>query len=323
MVEPKSRNIGRGVFTLLLVALLVLGGCDLEEESDGGGTTPSVDSVDNVTLTETAATGDFGTLSGTGYVVPADKGEAFMLMGFGLEEVGTYLEPLMESWEPSGTSFSLTPEGLMDGTLQDPPSQIVLEAALADEVIGLLGADAGADADVNISYNSDDLPTRITASATGNLHANLTGEVDSDDTDQNWVPGGSMHAVLQVNLDVAINDWRTVTDEWGDEEQIPTSIDAAYAVSLQASSAMSVEANLADDLDPDNLVHANLLANGGFSAQQTLEITQAMLDDEEQLMTYLEDVLEEPDFNLEIKVYDGSTLADTYTYAVTDFQEMM
>jgi hypothetical protein len=283
-----------------------------------------VGSVNDVTLTERASTVEFGTLSGSGYGMPADKTEAFMLMGYGFDEVGSHMETAIESWEPSGSStFSVTPEELLDGTLQDPPSRITLEAALTDEVMDVLGVDASVDADVRISYNSDELPTRITASASGNVHVLLDEVVDTDSFDDTWVSGGSMHAALEVNLDVAINDWRTVTDEWGYEEDIPTSIDAAYAVSLEVSSAMSVEANLADDTEADNLVHANLLAEGSFNAQQTLAITQAMLDDTEQLMAYLEDVMEEPEFDLEIKIYDGTTLQATYTYALTDFEEMM
>ncbi|MEX2445112.1 MAG: hypothetical protein WD492_16030 [Alkalispirochaeta sp.] len=320
MVRPVSR-IGRsGVFTLLLVATVVFVGCDLGEDTSGGSTTPSVESVENVTLTETSSTDDFGTLS-SGYSLPVDKDEALFLMGIGLEEVGDYLGTQLETWEPTGEStFNLTPEELMNGFPEPPPSQITLEAALRDEVIGVLGAYADAEADVRISYNSDDLPTRITGTASGTLHVDM-GEIDTDTTDDTRMTGGSFHAALSINVDVALNDWRTVTDDDGYED-VPSSVDAAFAVSLRVSSAMSVEGNLADDFEADNLVQGNLLVTGGFDTNQTLEITQAMIDDNDQLMAYLEEVMEEPEFSLEITVYDADrSLQDTYTYDLAYFTD--
>lgn len=297
--------------------LLLAGGCDLLGEDESGDPTPSVGSVEQVQLQDEASTSDFGTLTSS-HALPADKTEALALGVIGLAQIMDHLDTeLSAGWEPTGEStFTLRPEELLSGELTELPPEIVLEAALKNEILGNLTADAQADADVSISWNADDLPTRIRGAATGSMDAQIDPAIEGTNTN---VQGGSMHAALDVAVDVIIDGWRTV-----DGEDLPSSVNAAAAMSLKLSSAMSVETTGETDSPITEPRAAHLLISGELSAGQTLSITQEMIDDPQLLSEYLEEELQEPEFTMTVEVYDSAgSLETTYSYDAAYFAQLV
>ena len=177
---PTARRVGKGASTVCIVVLAVVflffvASCDTGSSDDGG---PSVGSVDTVTLPGAAVATDFSALPTSGYTMVSSQADALSLFFVAVELLMDHMDTQGADWEPSNPSstFSMSPENL--DTLTEPPSQVTVSAVLKNETIGNIDMpDAAMDVVVNLSFDSDNYPTRIGGDAEFSMEAVTTDAI--------------------------------------------------------------------------------------------------------------------------------------------------
>jgi hypothetical protein len=323
---------------VILAAVLVITACESAGAGDGTGGVPGADPVSQVTLADSATAEDltpFTPYAGTATAV-ATKSDALLLLGDSLmsviAEVESYLDyqdTIGNPWEPTntGSTISVTPEELMDEGLEAPPREVSVTATLVNEAIDdMLTLSASGTMGANLSWDSNDNPTSISASVNASFGTPLRGLILDTGTynSGNRIYGGRVYGAVRTNMGVAIS-WRSESDpEYDYTYYYPRSVSANMAMSARLSIAISAEADF--DSTTYRPVYGHLIATIAWDPTVSINITQAMLDDDsgEQLSNYLESIeVAEPTMTIDVYDDEGDTSPTRHTYTIDQIVQIL
>lgn len=315
------------LFFMVFIICVSFFSCNTPDNPEDEPYLPEVGAVEGANLSLTVDENDF---SGTIYsedVPDTDEGALAtlgMMLGLVFNEVGEYVEELddisLESWLNDYFTITTTPADLFE--LDEPPEYVKILGSVDNALLGspqwgtIIGGDV--DAEAEISYNSDNLPTHIQLELSlSDAEMDVSSLSGYDDDEHNYsieVEQGKMAASINLNLDLLIS-WGS---EWDEDEQefvpCPTRFYGAYSTSLIFETAMS---GSIEDQDTFDTLNGHILAQLSIEDSELILIDEDLMGDEEALGEYLENKLDPDTFDLSFAVYNDPGEDSVYNNTLT------